>query len=474
MKLKESVAKIFSGNVAYAIIQFGAIVGFTRALGAGGIGSFFVFQTVVGMLGIPIDLGVSRATEKRLSADQPQGEVISSAILVKILLMLPWLVALVLARPYVEQYVGIEGVLPFLVAGVLMRQAQELSFRMLAGQHRIEKSALLKVIGQIVWVVAGFALIYAGWEATAVIAAYLLGSLSTILGALVRLDLTIGWPRLGRARDLVNFGRYVFIGNVGGYIYQWMDVAILRLFVPVSLIGAYEIAWRVSSMSMLLTKAIRTSLFPQISRWHSEDRLDKIESAFYKWVQVPLYLTIPAFAGAVVLGEDILGTLFGADVAVAYPVLLVFMLEKIVRSVQLVIGPSLYAMDKPQLGYRGSMAAIVTNLVLNLTLIPFFGLIGAAVATTMGAATAAVVAIGYVRHFVDIRVPWSRIGWSAVSAAIMGGGVFLLRMSLPPGWTRVVFGIGAGIALYFLLLFVNDSIRLEMRSVIRDYRESST
>lgn len=474
MNLKESVGKLFSGNVAYSVIQFGAVVGFTRALGAGGVGSFFVFQTVIGMIGIPGDLGVSRAAEKRLSADEPQGEVMTSAVVVKGLLVLPWILGLVLARPYVEQYVGLEGVLPLVVAGLLTREAKSLSFRLLAGQLQVEKNALLSVLGQIVWAVGGFALIYAGWGASAIIVSFILGDLTCILGALVRLNLTFDWPRVRRARDLINFGRYVFIGSLGGFIYQWMDVAILRLFVPVSLIGAYEIAWRVSMMSMLLTKAIRTSLFPQISHWYSEDRLDKIESAFYKWVQVPLFLAIPAFAGTVIIGEDILEVVFGADVSVAYPVLIIFMLEKILRSVQMVIGPSLYAMDKPQLGYRGSVAAIAVNLTLNLTLIPLFGLIGAAVATTMGAATAAIVAIWYVRTFVSIRVPWPRIWWSVFSSATMAGGVFLIRESLPFGWLRLTFGIAAGVALYFLLLFVNDGIRIEMRSAIRDFREAST
>lgn len=474
MNIRESVLKLFSGSVVVTLVEFCALVGFTRVGGTEAIGYFFVFQAVVGMLGIPIDLGVSRAAEKLLSADEPTGEVISTAVVVKFFLALPWLLGLVLAGPHVERYVGIEGILPFVVLGLLANQARRLSLRLLAGQLRVEQNALLKVMGKLVWIGSGFALIYAGWGPTAIIAAFVLGNVTTVLGALVRLDLAFDWPRRQRARELVDFGRYVFVGSVGGFVYQWMDVAILRLFVPVSLIGAYELAWRVASVSMMLTGAIRTSLFPQISRWHAEDRLDKIESAFYKWLQVPLYLTIPAFAGAVVLGEVALETVFGAEVAVAYPVLLVFMLEKILRSVQLVLGPSLFAMDKPQLGYRGSMVAIVVNLTLNLTLIPVFGVMGAAVATTLGAASAAFVAIMYVNRFVEIRVPWTRIAWSTAASVLMAGGVVLIQPLLDSGWTRVVFGVGTGIAFYLVLLLANEGIRLEMRGMIAELMGTSS
>jgi O-antigen/teichoic acid export membrane protein len=473
MNLRTSVAKLFTGNVLTAVVQFGAIVGFTQALGTAAVGSFFVFQAVIGMLGIPVDLGISRTAEKRLSGNGPPGEIICTALLLKTVLVVPWLVGLLLAGPYLEQYVGIPGSLPLVIAGLLTSQARRLGLRLLAGQLRVDRNALLKLVGEVVWAGAGFAFVVSGWTgAAAIVTSLVLGHLATVAGALVRLDIRLDWPQVDRARDLLGFGRYVFVGDVGGYIYQWMDVAILRLFVPVSLIGAYEIAWRVASVSILVTKAIRTSLFPKISNWYADDQIEKIESAFYDWIQVPLYLTIPAFAGAVVLGRDVLGTVFGSEATVAYPVLVLFMLEKIVRSVQLVVGPSLFAMDKPHLGYRGSAAAIVVNLTLNLALIPAFGVIGAAVATTVGAVTAATVAIGYVRSFISIRVPWTRIGWSILSAAVMAVVVYAVRLSLSPGLVRLVVGVGTGVCVYFALLFANRGIKTGVYGVIRDVRGS--
>ncbi|MFB6139931.1 MAG: oligosaccharide flippase family protein [Halosimplex sp.] len=473
MELRDSILKLFSGSIVLALVEFAAIAGFTQALGTGPMGSFFVFQTVVGMLGIPFDLGVSKASEKQLSADEPDGEVFVTAVLVKAVLLTPAIVGLALATPRVEQYVGVAGVVPLVVGGLLIDQGRRLSLRLLAGQLRVDQNALLKVIGKVTWVVSGAALVHYGWGAKALIAGFVLGRLATLLGALVRLDLAAGRPTLDRARGLVDFGRYVFVGSVSGFLYQWMDVAILRLFVGVELVGAYEIAWRVASVAMMLTRAIRTSLFPQISRWHARDEIGEIESAFRQWLQIPLYLTIPAFAGALVLGKEVLGTLFGADVTVAYPVLLVFMTEKILRSVQLVLGPSLFAMDKPTLGYRGSAAAIVVNLVLNFALIPRFGIVGAAVATTLSAATAATVAITYVSRFVDIDVPWRRVAWSAASAAIMAGAVAVVLPSLPTGWPRVALGVAAGVAVYGALLLVHGGIRLEMRGAIEDITGAS-
>jgi O-antigen/teichoic acid export membrane protein len=469
MEVEKSVAKLFSGKVVNTLIQFGAVVGFTKALGAGAMGSYFLFQTVIGLVGMAGDLGLSRAAEKRLSANEPAGEVITTVVATKALLLLPWLIGMTFAAQHVDSYVGITGITPFILVGLIINQTERLSLRLLAGQLRVDENAMLRVLGRGVWLAVGLGLVALGWGPTAIIAAFAVGNTTTVLGALVRLDLAVDWPRLTRARSLLNFGQYALVGDIGGFVYQWMDVAVLRLFVPVELVGAYEIAWRVASMSLMLTSAIRTSLFPQISRWHAEDQFEEIESALYRWLQVPLYLTIPAFAGAVVLGREVLGTLFDAQVALAYPVLIIFMLEKILRSVQLIVGPSLFAMDKPDLGYRGSVVGVGVNVVLNFTLIPTFGMVGAAIATTVGAATAACIAIRYVSMFVEIQIPWSRITWAAGSATVMSSVVYLVRLSLSPGWSQVVFGVATGAVCYGLLLMTNEGIRLDMKGMVKAY-----
>ena len=451
-----------------SILEFGAVAGFTQMTGASVIGSFFVFQAVTGIIGIPGDLGVSRATEKQLSAKKPTGEVISTSLALKTLLLAPWILGFIFTSSYINDYIGVEGIVPLVAIGLITSQGQQLSIRILAGQLQVGRTALLRVVGKLVWVVAGFVLISGGWGAKGIIGAFILGDLTTIAGAIIRMDISIGIPKKKRAREMLDFGRYVFIGSVGGYIYSWMDVAILRLFIPTSLIGAYEIAWRVASLSVILTKAIRDTLFAQVSEWNSEGKIKGIENAFKKWLQPPLYLTIPAFVGAVVLGKDILDVVFGPETVVAYPVLIVFMLERIMRSVHMLIGPSLFAMDEPKLGYRGSIVAIIINLALNILLIPSFGMMGAAIATTFGSLSSAIVNIIYVQRFITLRLPWSRIVWSCGSALLMGIFVLFTRASLHSGQMRVILGVSIGFISYLLLLFIHREIRCEIKYALSE------
>lgn len=470
MSLQEAVSKLFVGGVSVAILEFVAIAGFTQLLGTEALGSFFLFQALIGMIGVPADLGVTRSTEQQLAAGEPIGEVISTAVVVKALLLVPWVVGLLGVNALVNQYIGFDGAGLFVLCGLVINQGRRLSIRILAGQHLVAKTALLRLIGKVAWVGVGAVLIYAGWEVKAIVAAFIVGDMVVVAGALVRMETAIGRPGVQRSRRMVSFGKYVFIGSVGGIIYSWMDVLFLRFFgISTSLIGAYEIAWRIAGLSMILTQAIRSSLFPQISEWYSNSQFRQIGTAISQWMQPALFLAIPALAGAVVLGKSVLSVMFGINAAVAYPLLLIFMGGKVIRSVQMIFGPSLFAMDQPELGYRGSLVAIGVNLILNISFIPVFGVIGAAIATVLSAVAAAAVNLWYVQRLVTINMAWGRIVWCLAASIGMMTCVWMIQPYIPTGWLQVGVGVVVGAIVYFLLLLSNSRIRSDLSSLFAEF-----
>lgn len=463
MDVRDAVVKLFSAGLFLAILEFGAIIYFTRELGADAIGSFFLFQALVGIMAIPSNLGLRRAAEKELSAGEDTGEVIGTTILLKSVLLLPFLVSILLARSYVDAYINIQGVALFVAIGLATTQARRLVIRLLAGQMRVERTASLRVVGKIAWLIGGAFLISYGFGPLAILIAFIIGDLIIVVGGLVQLDLAFSRPTSSRARSLLSYGRFIFLRSSGSYIYSWMDVAILGFFVSTSLVGAYEIAWRVSSLALQLTEAVRESIFPQIARLHSEGKIDDIRELLYRWIQPPLYLTIPALTGAIVLGEEVLGVPFGQEVVVALPVLIVFMAEKIMRTVHLLYSAAVFAMDRPELGYRGEVVGLSMNLVLNLTLIPIFGILGAAVATTASSIVTALVNGYYLSSIVDIRIPAQQLVWSALSATLMAVGVYFAKSSLPPNWVGLFIGVSIGIVMYGIFMLSNGDIRYEIR-----------
>lgn len=468
MDVRDAVVKLFSAKLVLAVIQLISIIYFTRELGADVIGSFFLFQAIVGILAIPSSLGLRRAAEKELSAGEDTGEVIGTTVLIISLLLLPFLISIILLQSYVDSYIGIQGVALFVVIGLTVTQARRLVIRLLAGQMRVDRTASLRVLGKVTWLISGALLINQGIGPVSILIAVIFGDLVVVTGGILQLDLAFSRPNLDRARSLLSFGRFIFLRSSGSYIYSWMDVLILGFFVSTSLIGAYEIAWRVASFALQLTDAIRESIFPQISKLHTEGKFEEISELLYRWIQLPLYLTIPALTGAIVLGREVLGVPFGQEVVVAFPVLVIFMAEKIMRTVHLLYSAAVFAMDRPELGYRGEVIGLGMNLVLNLALIPPFGILGAAVATTVSSIVTAVVNGYYLSRIVELRFPTHQLGWSSLSATLMAVVVYSAKSPLSSDWLGLVVGIALGMVVYTTSMILNQSIRYELKK----FRES--
>jgi O-antigen/teichoic acid export membrane protein len=239
-----------------------------------------------------------------------------------------------------------------------------------------------------------------------------------------------------------------------------MDILIIGLFLTTADVGAYEVAWRVTAVVILGSTAIAHTIFPQVSRWDADEAVDRIERLVPRAITPSLLVAVPSFFGTILFSREILTFVFDAEYAAAWLVLTLLMGEKIFQSIHVVTGRSLKAIDHPELAARAAVAAITTNLVLNLVLVWQYGLVGAAVATVVSFGLNTVLCIRYLSRFLTVRLPWTDLRWisvaSVVMAVVLAGieSVFAVDTLL-----RLVCVILVGAVVYGCVLLVSPSLR---------------
>ena len=122
---------------------------------------------------------------------------------------------------------------------------------------------------------------------------------------------------------------------------------------------------------------------------------------------------------------------------------------------------TLTAMNRQLDFTRLSIATLAVNLVLNVALIPPFGYLGAATASTL--TELALFAGGWwllFRRGIRLR-PLKTIGRPLLSAAAMAAVVYLIR-----GWPLLLVAI-TGAAVYIAALFLLRAIDPEERAILR-------
>ncbi|WP_136592344.1 flippase [Salinigranum halophilum] len=430
MNLARSSLKLFAANVTSAGVQFLGITLFARELGASQMGVFFLFQALLGMLAVPADFGIRGAVEKRISEGEARGVFLSSALALKSAPLVVIVGGILLLGPFINDYVGAE-VAVLLAGAIILQELAQLSVVVLKGELRVGETAVLRVAQQVTWVGGGLLLIRYGLRAEAMIYSLLAGLGVMMAWGWYKSSVSLGRPSVERARSLFDYSKYNVVSSVGGYFYSWMDVAIIGLFLTQADVGAYEVAWRVAAVTILFSRAISATMFPQISAWDSSGVQENIERVLPKLITPSLLLVIPAFFGTLLYSNEILGFVFGGEYTIAAIPLMILMLDKITEAVQVVFGRALQAVNRPDLAARATTVGVLLNLVLNFLLIRQFGLIGAAVATTVASLVGGVVLHGYyLSQIIELRVPYNEIASSVVAAVAMLVVLLLLNQEI--------------------------------------------
>jgi len=88
-------------------------------------------------------------------------------------------------------------------------------------------------------------------------------------------------------------------------------------------VGVYRIALQFTTISTLITYALRMTLWPQVSRWGKKGQLGHVEESLARALSYSLLLAVPAFVGGALLGDKLLYFFYGTEFASGYSVLVV-------------------------------------------------------------------------------------------------------------------------------------------------------
>ncbi len=459
MDLSSSTLRIFFAKSGGAILFFLGITFFARELGPSQIGIFFLFQTAVGLTAIVADVGLRGALEKRISEGQDPNEVLGSAILVKIIALAAMSGVILVARDPLNAYLGGEFAI-YLVLALVARESADVFIQTLRGELRVGETAMIEFSRHFVLVGLGSMLIVAGYGVHGLVYALIAGEVLALAWSALKVETRIGRPSGARISSLVDYAKFYAVSSLGGKIYQWMDVAIIGLFLTYADVGVYEVAWQVTLLVLLASNAITTVLFPQVSQWSAEHAIERIEGVVAYAISITLFVSIPALIGSVVLGEDLLRLLFGPEYAAAALVLLLLMTEKVFQSANDVFGGTLQALNYPNLSARAMAIAIVVNIVLNVTLIYSIGLLGAAIATTTAAIVHTMLQGYYLSTVISVRIPYRLLATCLFASGLMATILWSVQSVLPVTTLPLLLAyVLLGVVLYAALAVVFPTLR---------------
>ena len=158
------------------------------------------------------------------------------------------------------------------------------------------------------------------------------------------------------------------------------DILLLNSYCTKEELAYYAIAVKVAALMGIMLMTVNLVIGPEISRLYNQNNIVKLEMLVSRSIKLIFVLTIPIALFLVVFGPFVL-SLFGKEFGVGYPVLVIFIFVALVNVGAGSVGNILNMTGHEKEVFYGIIVSLTFNIILNIILIPPFGIIGAAIST---------------------------------------------------------------------------------------------
>lgn len=179
-----------------------------------------------------------------------------------------------------------------------------------------------------------------------------------------------------------------------------LDTFILRFYVDYEKIGYYSVGVTLANQVWLIPDAFKDVLFAKTARKNCiEDLLLSIK--------INIYIGVITASGIVLFGEKIINILYGSHFLDSYIVTIVIVVGLIPMIIFKFINTLFVANGKQKISFFVLLASVVLNIIMNIILIPFHGIVGAAVASVFSYSLCGVLFLNIFKK--EFKVKWKDI-----------------------------------------------------------------
>ena len=216
---------------------------------------------------------------------------------------------------------------------------------------------------------------------------------------------------------LTSFGSRMVGANMMGQIYYNIDTIMIGYFLTSTEVGYYAVAISLSRFFWLVPRAMSTVAYPAISEYWAKSDLHAINKLVDKSTKYSACVLI--FAGMLVIffAKDIINFLFTPEFLPAVLPLTILIIGTVTYGIMRSISGIFASVEKVNLVLKISAIGTVGNIMLNIALIPTYGIIGAATATTAAYVLKAVIILYFLRKALSIKLDTS---WYTKMAMLIG------------------------------------------------------
>ena len=334
--------------------------------------------------------------------------------------------------------------------------------------QQMKRYSLFLVLQSYIGVFVSIYLTYAGYNIETVVLGLLTGYVAVfiMMAFLIVRYLGIGIGKWSNLKEQLAFALPTIPSNVSSWVVDSSDKYVIGILIGSVAVGCYSPGYALGSILLMFLSPFAVLLPAVLPEHYEKGNLEEVDKYLSYSMKYYMLLTVPAGVGMSVLSKPLLYIITTPEIALGGYMVTPFVCLGAIFMGMYGITNNILILEKNTmiLGKLWIVVAI-SNIALNLLLVPYLNILGAAIATLHCYILAFVVTAIASRK--TMRLPFNikellKIGFAS---AVMGIAVYLMH---PIGIINVLISIVAGVIIYFAIIFILKAVTLKEIAIFKE------
>ena len=333
---------------------------------------------------------------------------------------------------------------------------------------QMKRYSLFLVLQSYIGVFVSIYLTYAGYNIETVVLGLLTGYVAVFLmmAFLIVRYLGIGMGKWSNLKEQLAFAIPTIPSNVSSWVVDSSDKYVIGILIGSVAVGCYSPGYALGSILLMFLSPFAVLLPAILPEHYEKGNIDEVDKYLSYSMKYYLLLTVPAAVGMSVLSKPLLYIITTPEIALGGYIVTPFVCLGAIFMGMYGITNNILILEKNTM-ILGKLWIIVavSNIVLNIILVPHLNILGAAVSTLicyiLAFSVTAFASKKTMRLPFDIKDLLKIIS----ASAIMGIIVYMMN---PNGIINVLISIIVGVIVYFAIIFILKAVTRKEIAIFKD------
>jgi O-antigen/teichoic acid export membrane protein len=449
-RIAKNTTVLFASQLIVSFLFFLSTLYTARYLGTVEFGILSTGLALVMIFGLLSDLGLCTLTTREVSRDKSLvNKYTGNMIVIKIILAILTFGSILIVSILFYSYELLMVTL-VLAISVVIDSFSNIFYSIFQAYEKMEYQAIGKCLASVLLLLGIIIVINYGWGVVAFASIYLFVSVMVFIYTLIICVYEFKIPKL--EIDL-SFWKSTLIealplslALIFGVIYFRIDMLFLSILKGSYAVGVYSASYRLMDFLTFVPIIFTSSILPVLSRFHSSSK-DSLKISYKLSFKYLLIIGLPIAFGVTILANDIILLVYGVTFTQSTVPLQIIIWTIPLLFLSYLLSTVITSINKQHLLYKIMFLSMITNIILNLLLIPNFSYLGSSFVTLISELVVFIFSFIYVSKFICRITVKKTLIKPLIACVFMGIILSVIHFNL-------VIMILIGSITYILFLFV--------------------